>query len=239
MRELDCAATEAAKDELKLERFIALNEQFILRCTSLTMRRYITKSDDEWSIALIAFTEATRSYHFDKGSFLFFAKTVMRRRLIDFQRSKSKFSSEIPVNPSMFGTDEEDEAFEKFAVHKAVTELSKTEDHSIKYEIEAIDKIIMQYGFSFMDLTLCSPKSEKTKMLCAKAVVYVLRNPLLLREMRVRKMLPLKTIAENIEVPRKKLESHRKYIIAAVEILSGEYPYLADYMQYIKEEIHK
>jgi RNA polymerase sigma factor len=232
-------AMGAAEDELKLERFISENEQFIVRCTSLIVHRYITKSDDEWSIALIAFTEAVQDYHFDKGSFLSFAKTVIRRRLIDFQRSKSKYNSEIPVNPAMFGTDEEDEAAEKFAVYKAVTELSVQEDHSIRYEIEAIDKIFRQYGFSFMDLAECSPKSEKTKLICAKAVIYVLRNPLLIREMRVRKMLPLKTIASNVEVPRKKLECHRKYIIAAVEILSGEYPCLAGYMHYIKEEIRK
>jgi RNA polymerase sigma factor len=43
-------------------------------------------------------------------------------------------------------------------------------------------------------------------------------------------------IEKNTHVPRKILERHRKYIIAAIEILSGEYPYLADYLRYIREE---
>jgi RNA polymerase sigma factor len=43
-------------------------------------------------------------------------------------------------------------------------------------------------------------------------------------------------IEKNTNVPRKILERHRKYIIAAIEILSGEYPYLADYLRYIREE---
>lgn len=239
MRELDRMALEAAKDEQKLERLLAENEHFILRRASLTVHRYITKSDDEWSIALIAFAEAVRNYHFDKGSFLPFAEKVIHRRLIDFQRSRSKYKSEIPVNPAVFGTDDDNEAYENCSVRKAVTELAEQEDRSIRYEIEALNKIFMQYGFSFLDLAECSPKSKETKSICAKTVTYILRNPLLIREMKSQKMLPLKIIEINLKAPRKTLERHRKYIIAAVEILSGEYPYLAEYMHYIKEEIEK
>lgn len=239
MRELDRMAMEAAEDEHKLERFLAENEHFILRRASLTVHRYITKSDDEWSIALIAFAEAVRNYHFDKGSFLSFAEKVIHRRLIDFQRGKSKYNSEIPVNPAVFGTDDDNEEDENYSVRKAVTELTEQEDGSIRYEIEALNVIFMEYGFSFLDLAECSPKSKKTKSICAKTVTFILRNPLLIMEMKSQKMLPLKIIEINLKTPRKTLERHRKYIIAAVEILSGEYPYLADYMHYIKEEMDK
>jgi RNA polymerase sigma factor len=46
-------------------------------------------------------------------------------------------------------------------------------------------------------------------------------------------------IEKNSQVPRKILERHRKYIVAAIEILSGEYPYLAEYLRYIREEKEK
>lgn len=239
LRELDCLVTEAAKDEQELDRLMVEYEHFILRCSSSTVHRYISKCDDEWSIALIAFAEAVRTYQIDKGSFLHFAQTVIRRRLIDFMRSKSKFSIEIPVNPAVFGTDE-DEDVGDYSVRKAVTEFTlQDEERPIQYEIEAVDAVFEQYGFSFMDLTECSPKSQKTKLVCARTINFILHNPILIREMKSQKVLPLNIIEKNLRVPRKKLERHRKYIIAAVEILSGEYPYLADYMHYIKEAIDK
>jgi RNA polymerase sigma factor len=87
-----------------------------------------------------------------------------------------------------------------------------------------------------MDLTACSPHAQKTKSVCARAVNYVLDNQLLLNELRSKRKLPIITIEKNAKVPRKILERHRKYIIAAVEILSGEYPILAEYLRYIREE---
>jgi RNA polymerase sigma factor len=62
-----------------------------------------------------------------------------------------------------------------------------------------------------------------------------LKNPVLLSELMNSKQLPLKIIENNLKIPRKILERHRKYIIAAIEILYGEYPYLAEYLHYIRE----
>ena len=73
----------------------------------------------------------------------------------------------------------------------------------------------------------------------AQRLLCFAKNPPLLRGIRVSGYLPLKIIENNTNVPRKVLERHRKYIIAAVEMLSGEFPYLAEYLQYIKEELDK
>jgi len=51
--------------------------------------------------------------------------------------------------------------------------------------------------------------------------------------MKTTKQLPIKIISENAKVPRKILERHRKYIITAAEILSGDYPKLAEYLSHI------
>jgi len=113
---------------------------------------------------------------------------------------------------------------------------TKMDNSDLKLEIEEANKVFSAYGFSFFDLSECSPRANKTKKACAKAVSYILDNPVLIRELQSSKQLPLKIIENNSKVPRKILERHRKYIIAAIEILSGEYPYLAEYMRYIREE---
>ncbi|HNZ83502.1 MAG TPA: RNA polymerase sigma-I factor [Sedimentibacter sp.] len=236
MSDLDQIAIEAKNDADSMNKLIAQYENFMLKCASSAARRYISKSDDEWSIALSAFTEAIENYSAGKGSFLNFAELVIRRRMIDFMRSKSRYAHEISVNPSLFDTDSQDE--EEYSMQsEIVKKVSIAEDNSTKMEIALINEIFSDYGFSFMDLVQCSPKSQKTKRSCAKAVAYLIKNPIIINEIKIRKQLPLNIIEKSTKVPRKMLERHRKYIIAAVEIMSGDFPNLAGYLEYIRREL--
>jgi RNA polymerase sigma factor len=239
LRELDHMVVEATTNPYLLNQLISQNEFFIIKCASTVTNRYITKSDDEWSIALLAFHEAVSNYQLEKGNFYSFAELVIKRRLIDYVRSSKKHHNEISVDPTVFDTEPEEDATD-MAVHLAVAEkVSKTTGNSIKYEIEAVNEILSKYGFTFFDLTDCSPHAKKTKSACAKAVSFLFQNSMLINEMKSTKLLPLKIIEKNAKIPRKILERHRKYIIAAVEILSGDYPELAEYLWYIREEIGK
>lgn len=230
---------EARMDPDSFNKLIKKSELFILKCTSAISHHYITKNDEEWSIALLAFKEAVDNYSFEKGNFYKFAELVIRRRLIDHFRTQSKYRSEISVNPNVFDCEFNEEEDNGALCHEIGEKTIQKNDNSIKLEIDTLNEVFRTYHFSFMDLASCSPKSKKTKTSCAKAVSYILRNPLLIEEIHNNKQLPLKIIEKNTKLPRKILERHRKYIIAAVEILSGEYPHVANYMQYIREEMEK
>lgn len=218
LREIDQMAFEAAHDNEKLSEFIKQYEFFILRTASKTARHYISKSDDEWAIALVAFSDAVKKYDYERGSFIPFAELIIRQKLVDHYRVQSRRNKEIQVERI------EDEANVEYS------------DYNLKLEIEAIAQVLNDYRFSFMDLVECSPKANKTKTACAKAVSYLLKNTLLMNEMQEAKQLPVKIIEKNTGIPRKIIERHRKYIIAAAEILHGDYPYLAEYLSYIREE---
>lgn len=241
LREIDYMAIDAANDQDLLNSFIKQNELFILKCTSRITRKYITKSDDEWSVSLRAFVQAIQGYELNKGNFLSFAELIIRRRLIDYLRLQEKYNLELSVNPAIFNCQlDENEDDKDIALGLAVAEkVCQESNYTLKFEIEAANEVFSHYGFSFLDLSTCSPKAKKTKSSCAKIVVYLLSNPILINELQSSKQLPLKIIEKNLNVPRKILERHRKYIIAAVEILSGEYPNLAYYFRYIREEINK
>lgn len=234
MSEMDILAVNDKDDEGSINMLISQYESFILKCASAAARSYISKSDDEWSIALAAFIEAVKNYSPNKGSFPNFAELVIRRRIIDCIRSKSRYAPEILTQTSLFEEKEDystkDETAEKILVE---------EDNSLKMEIYLINEVFSGYGFSFMDLAECSPKSRKTKKSCAKVVAFMINNPILISEMQIKRQLPLNLIVKNTKVSRKLLERHRKYIVAAVEIVSGDYPNLAFYMQYICEELKK
>lgn len=236
MREFDQLASVAKDDEEKLEQLIHKCEFFIIKAASKVSKRYIGKEDDEFQIALLGFTEAVKEYEMDKGSFFSYAELVMRRRLIDYFRSQTKYAAELSVSPYVFTSDVEDTDLQ---LYKSVNEsLVYEEDHAstdIKDEIVELKKVLQGYGFSFMDLAECSPKAEKTKHQCALACIYMLENPMLVENMRSTKQFPLKIVQKSCDVSRKTLERHRKYLIAAVEILSGNFPYMKEYLRYIEE----
>lgn len=239
MREIDYEVMGVKKNPEKLENFIAEHKKFILNCAYKNTKKYITDSDDEFSISLSAFSEAVNSYEMEKGSFISFADKIISRRLIDYFRSQKKFTHEIQVDPYVFETDS-DEKNDDISMRIMVSEkVSYQIDDSLKYEIEAANKVFEEFGFRFYDLAKCSPKAEKTKMDCATAVKYILQNDTLLRDIYSKRQLSIKIIGKNTKLPRKLLERHRKYIIAAVEILSGEYPCLSEYMWTIRKELNK
>jgi len=239
LREFDNTAIEAKSDPLLLNQFIQKNELFIIKCASSVSHSYITKSDDEWSIALLGFTQALDNYQLDKGNFYHFAELLIRHKLIDYHRAQAKYDPEVTVNPIVFDA-EQDADDENSSILIAVSEkIRKEGNNSITLEIEAINETIASYGFTFFDLVDCSPKAAKTKTSCAHAVAYILQNPILIQELQKTHMLPIKIIEKSVKIPRKILERHRKYIIAAVEILFGEYPHLSDYLHFIREEIGK
>lgn len=237
MRDIDVNAVKAKDDKTYIEEFIKEYEFFIIQTANKTTGKFITKSDDQWSVSLSAFNEAIRTYSFEKGSFLSFAELVIKRRLYDYIKKQSKHFNEIAVSPNMFtsDSDEEDMPLKK----EVLSKIAVKSDDEAKLEIEALSCTLNENGFSFFDLVSVSPKAAKTKTACAKAIAYISQNALLLNEMRNSKNLPIKIIEKNLCLPRKILERHRKYIIAGIEIISGNYPILAEYLKFVREELSK
>ncbi len=223
---LQAVQTEAGRNS-----FITRNEKFIISCASRFTKRYITKSDDEWSIALIAFSNAMDTYDSDKGNFQSYARLLIERRLTDYIRSQARFAGEQSTEPYVFeGNVDEDGEHSAYQLH-IVRATSTSDENPIRDEILALNEILAGYDISFMDLTGCSPKAAKTRAACQEAIRYICEQPLLVARMRESRLFPIKNITENTKVPRKILERHRKYIIAATEILCNDFPLLQEYIK--------
>jgi len=220
MREIDDMAVEASNNKEKLEVFVKNYEPFIIKCASKNSKRYISKEDDEWSIALSAFYDSIMNYNKEKGSFISFSELIIKRRLIDYFRSQERYSLEVNTE---YIDDIEDKSYN----------LS-----DIKYEISEINDRLKIYNFTFIDLAKQSPKADKTKEACKKIIIYIINTPLVLSEMKNSKTLQLNHLEKKLNIPRKTIERHRKYIIAAVEIIVGDYPHLKEYLRYIWEDVN-
>lgn len=240
VEELERQVLLAKENDEALADLVEANRSFILRCASETVHRYVSDSDDEWSIALLAFTEAVRGYEGGKGAFRGFAALVIKRRVLDWLRAQSRFGDELAVTPDAFDDSlDEDSAggIEKSVQRRMAEEADAAQDDTAaraRAEIAAMQEILDLYGFSFFDLAECSPKAEKTKRGCAQAIRTLLASLALLAKMRLARLLPIKELSAESGVVRKILERHRKYIIASAEILDGDFPILAGYLSYVK-----
>ena len=241
-------AVRAQNDPEFMNRFIERNRRFVMFCAFRTLKHFISESDDEWSVALIAFHEAVLAYGREKGNFKQFAALIIRRRLIDHLNAERRHAAEIPADTfsADISEDEDDVSPLQLELRKKEAELSENDSaHTggvpgstpVRDEIEAVQQLLKHYGFSFFDLTECSPKAEKTKTACAALVKLLVTDEMLFLKMRDAKSLPVKDLCERSGVPRKIAERHRKYIIAAAEIMRGEYPLLQDYMDYIRKTL--
>ena len=231
-------AVRAAWDESAREELIRQQEQNILRMASRASYRYVTKSDDEWSIALVAFSDAIDRYSPEKGDFLAFARLVISHALTDYHRGRSGGLQEVPVSPFVLeGNADPEEEEDTGGVYLAVVEQSReASDRSMQDEVIAANEMLAEYGFRFYDLTECSPRQEKTRMQCAAAVRALLGRPELMKELKRTRKLPIRAVENASGIPRKILDRYRKYIITATLLLEGDYPQLAEYLKFVREE---
>ncbi len=243
MNELEQKVLAAKTDEQLFSELVSEQKTWILHVAAKAAGRYITDSDDEWSVALIAFSEAVQSYQEGKGSFNGLASLVIRRRIVDYIRKEARHSAEYSITPAAFedSLEEEEAGGVNLQVQRQMAEEAEQAQSAdrvqlAREEISEMQAILQLYGFSFFDLAEASPKTEKTKKSCGQAVRTLIATVVLLAQMRLKRLLPIKELSKASGVIRKILERHRKYIIAAAEILDGDFPILAGYLAYIRQE---
>ena len=229
---LESQVVRARTCEEVLSRLLEQQRGFILGCAAKVCGRYITPQDDEWSVALSAFSQAVQDYRQEKGDFLPFARQVIRNDLIDYLRSQGKYRREVPVDPSVFAPSAEAGASWKLERREG----KETPGFSLREEIQSVSQIFGCYGFTFFQLADCCPRAEKTKKACAQAVQTLLAQKELLDQLEQTCQLPIRGLEEASGVSRKLLDRHRKYIIAAAVILSGDYPGLREYFPFMRKE---
>lgn len=219
-------------DELLREQFIADYKPYIMKVTSRFCKRYIDPNrDDEFSVALLAFNEAINQFSSHAGkSFIGFAETVIRRRLIDYVRKEQRHTQVVPY--SMFDSeDEEQPYYNSVETRQAMNafEIKRTEDER-RLEISELSQELERFGISFAELVEHSPKHTDSRRLLIGIAQKLVSETNLLDSLRQTNKLAVKELTEMCGVSRKTVERNRKYIIAIALIISGTYPFMHDYL---------
>lgn len=205
---------------------------FALRVASRTCGRYVAMGqDDEANVALLAFNEAIDGYRPDKGrSFLGFAETVIRRRLIDHFRGQ-KAGREVPLS-DLEVEDEEGGVYcpaemqAAVARHEAAEEGLERRDEILRYQ-----RMLAEFGITLQELARISPRHRDAREGAQMVARRIAANAAYVSHLRSTRSLPLRELErEGLPVSRKTMERNRKYIIAVTLILVGDFAHLKSYI---------
>jgi RNA polymerase sigma factor len=226
-------------DHLLRNQLITDYQPFVAKAVSRFTKRFIDPAhDDEYSVALQAFNEAIDSYDPRNGaSFLHFAETVIRRRLIDYARREQRHTVLIPY--SSFETlDDEEHVMNPVEISQAILnydEEQRAEER--RSEIVELNQKLLEFGITFRDLVEGSPKHADSRQILMAIGRLLAEDERLMEQLEAKKQLPIKELLDRVSVSRKTLERNRKYLIAVAVIHSGNYPYLSAFLQQEEPQI--
>jgi RNA polymerase sigma factor len=228
-----CLRNAQAGDEHSRNAILRDYVPFVAKVASQVSKRYIRQGqDDEFSIALTALNEAIDRYDPEKGaSFLSFAETVIKRRLIDYFRTKTSRNRDIPLTE--FETEDDEENVVNFVeVQKSLEEHARrVEQQDREEEILRYSALLAEFDIDFEDLIELSPKHADARQNAMDVARVIVSDPNLVMYVFEKKALPLKQLTDRVNVSRKTLERQRKYILAITLILSGDFTMLQEYIQ--------
>ncbi|GAA0324354.1 RNA polymerase sigma factor SigI [Bacillus carboniphilus] len=230
--EEEVAAIQSGNEDAR-DSLLDAYKPFIKKAVSKVCRRYVTESDDEFSIGLIAFNHAIDQYSVEKGSsFLTFANVIIQRRVIDYIRKENKMT--------MVSIDEEET--EEQSQSSILTTVSmkeferQNETEARRLEIVSLTSLLREFDLSFQDLVEQTPKHIDARQNAIQVANTLSNDPELLQQLLLQKKIPVKELTEKVDVSRKTIERNRKYIIGITLVLSGEFPLLKEYMKEVVEQ---
>jgi RNA polymerase sigma factor len=231
--ELDQHILDAIGSDDLLNKLIEDNKPYIQSRVS----RYAPYSnhdalEDLFSIGLMAFYEAVKTYNPSKGHFYPFADIVIRRRVIDSFRKNSKEDAELSILD-----DDDEEIGESKPVLAASMDLyhKEAEQNALVMEIEQFKSELAEMGITMDMLVKHSPKHASLKAQYKSIIKKIKDDDEVRNAILVKKYFPVKKISQITNIPPKKLERSRIYILSAMIIVYGDYTLLMEYLPVAKE----
>ena len=187
--------------------------------------------DDRISLAMLCFMNCVKQYEAGRGSFIAFAASCIRNRLIDENRKEQRYANNV-MPFSQDGSEFAAESTENtvsIAIYQKEQEQRKLSD-----EINCFSAKLGEYGISFIDLPLLCPKQKRSREQCQAIGRYVAENKVM-REMFLKtRRLAQSELAREFGLSEKTIEKHRRYIVTMVCLLTGDYPLIRVFLPHYK-----
>lgn len=217
-------------DDSAREKLITHHKPYIINTVGHVCRRFITWSDEESSLGLLAFDRAIDTYDsYATKSFLNYVYLLIKRELIDYFRRENK-ETHLPLEVKS------DNGAESVTIYDVSKSMDSYQQHvqqaELVEEILELSEVLRQFNIKFEELEACSPTHRKTKASLTTIANDFIRNPELVDSFLKKKRFPVTRFIEVSGHRLKTIERHRKYIVALVVVrMHPEWRQLSDYMK--------
>ena len=205
---------------------------YIKKTASFVCKRFVDEHDDEFSIAMSGFHEAVLQFSpEDNSSLTTFSHLIMKRRLVDHFRIEATRNDAIHLlkgEDETTGSDAQCYVFDQASIASYSSEQQAAERRE---EMIEYSKLLKEYGLSFRELTISSPKHTDSRKTAIQIAQIIAETPDFYAYLMANKRLPMKELESTVEVSRKTIERHRKYIIAVTLLLNSHFVYIQEYIK--------
>ncbi|WP_100407974.1 RNA polymerase sigma-I factor [Bacillus solitudinis] len=214
------------------ERLINHYKPYMINVAGHISKRYISWSDEEASISLLAFNRAIDTFKENSGrTFLNYVYLLIQRDLIDYYRKEQReqhfsLDSTKDNEESNSTIQEQTKALESYEREVQTTELVE--------EILEFDQILRNYNITFEELEDYSPKHEDSRLALFQIAAFCSCDKECLSLLQRKKKLPITLISKKLGTKKKTLDRHRKYLITL--ILLQLHPQWEHLSQFIRKE---
>lgn len=182
------------------------------------------ENDDSFSVGLIAFNEAIEKYDENRGNFLTFASMVIKSRLIDQLRKRSRKSKEVFMSQLQREDDEDYYTKDIMGIEGFEAGIET------KLDFASLVHNMKDFGVSLDDLIQEAPKHQDTRKIAIEIGKHVFENRSLCERFLSTGNLPTNDIIQDLNVSRKVVQRSRKFIIAIILILNSNLDTLKGYI---------
>ena len=205
---------------------------FIKKTASSVCKRFVDEHDDEFSIAMSGFHEAILQFSPEGNSSLnTFSHLIMKRRLVDHFRKEATRNDAIQLlkgDEETTGSDAQRYVFDRASIASYSSEQQAVER---RQEIMEYTKLLKNFSLSFNELSSSSPKHADSRKTAIQIAQIIAETPDFYSYLMANKKLPMKELESTVEVSRKTIERHRKYIIAVTLLLNSHFVYIKEYIK--------
>lgn len=228
----ELAQKAKAGDEEVLSDLLFAFTPFIKKTASFICKRPIDEHDEEFSVAMNGFHEAVMAFDPSKDtSIQTFAHLIIKRRMVDFIRKEATRNEKvllIQASEEEAATSEQHFLLDKQSIN---TYIEEQRTFTRREELILYRKLLALFNLTFDELTKVAPRHADARKTAFQIAQIIAETEEFYNHLMKTKQLPLKEIEAIVEVSRKTLERHRKYIIAVVLLLNSDFVYIKEYVK--------
>ncbi|MFJ8065524.1 RNA polymerase sigma-I factor [Psychrobacillus sp. NPDC096426] len=228
----ELAQKAKAGDEEVLSDLLFAFTPFMKKTASFICKRPIDEHDEEFSVAINGFHEAVMAFDStENASLQTFAHLIIKRRMVDYIRKETARKEKVFLIQSSneeAHASEQQYLFDKQSIH---TYTEEQQTVARREELIRYRELLAVYNLTFEELTKAAPKHADARKTAFHTAQIIAETEEFYNSLLKTKQLPLKEIEAIVEVSRKTLERHRKYIIAVVLLLNSDFVYIKEYVK--------